>query len=253
MLSDILKPDNPKRKERAQQLLNDCYNFEHEVKNEGEIIDKLNSDLIKVCENLNLKNNYFSPKDLEIETGETKKTKIIVSSFVLGGILGTLGAKIITKTIHNAIVAKLYYAGKIGPAAFVKLVGYPKWYMGFGKFTGGFVGGIAIGVAIDLIVSSVNSSAEKEKSRNAIHSLIGPRKNLKHLVMQTKMVSQYLQACIMTLDAVKTLGEQVIQTTIESLTKNAQQKIEMIQVNNAIDDLNNLDASRNSWTREDYN
>lgn len=180
---DHLFPDNPKRRKRVEQVMNECAEYASTLAD-----NKLKIDATLELINKRAKEAYrligvesISYKEIKLDQEwYVKMLQPIGISAVFG--LTNKGFQLVAKKVAVSFLLK---QGKIGPAALVKLVGLPKWFK-FGTTVGSAIGGAIVAVGIDVAIDAITGSDERNKLQNAIKDLAKPRLELRYGVLKTQ-------------------------------------------------------------------
>lgn len=159
-LSNLLYPDNPKRLHRANELMYDIDNLSRSTSNTKKIIDTKLENLKEKLEAAADKINI--PKDqvnkLTIET-DPESTIVLLIPKTLEFLFAIPIGKF---AYRRAALTYLLKTGKIGKAAFSRLVGFSMSarIVGLLAFTGAAIG---VSVGIELIIGAIEGSNDRDE------------------------------------------------------------------------------------------
>ncbi|MDF9654239.1 hypothetical protein [Bacillus cereus] len=178
---DHLFPDNPKRRKRVEQLMNECTDYasklaDNKIRIDG-ILESINKRTKEAYRLIGVESISYKEIKLDQEW-YVKMLQPIGISAVFG--LTNKGLRLVAKKIAVSFLLK---QGKIGPAALVKLVGFPKWFK-FGTTVGSAIGGAIVAVGIDVAIDAITGNDERDKLQNAIKDLAKPRIELQYGVLK---------------------------------------------------------------------
>lgn len=153
------------------------------------------------------------------------------------------------KALSLAAKSYLLQQGRIGEAAFIKLVGLPKWFK-----VGTVLGGIAAVVLVQGILDSVTGAVQRKNLQDKIKESIDPRFQLKKAELTNDIVINKLTVVTTSISVVlDSLGSDVTKEQIEKIISNSikRNKVELDEIDSLTKTtLANLDKSRGSWTDE---
>ncbi|MDY0854740.1 hypothetical protein SPE26_23095 [Bacillus thuringiensis] len=259
-LDDLFYPDNSNRKKRVEQLMSQCADLTNEIADNKIKIDEL---LQMVSETV--RNEY---KNIGIKNIEYEKINIAPDWYVTLpktislGVFATWATKSMKILADKIFIAYLLKQGRIGEAAFSKLVGLPKWFK-FGGTAGSAVGGLVITVAIEAVIDAIIGANVRDKLQNAIKVLAKPRIEL----LYTKLLSDYAKDV---LTGIKTqielhsetlresgivLDEKQLKALINGVSEKVVETMEKLNKKptrkTALEEFQKKDKFLNAWTIED--
>lgn len=240
-LVDLFYPGNKNREARVNELCSDCSHWQNEVAQQKVELQKLLEEDIPKSITV-IYNHYQRPTELvklALPDGEV----IGEVASVLASIAGIGGAMY---GMNVAWKSWLLKNGRIGEAALIKLLGYPKWF----KFARAGVA-IVVTFAIDSIVSSIVGSIQRDELRKAIRECIEPRKNIYKAYLINKTLINDLSSIETILKINTTLEPSIVENTIKNIIANTQKTIDALTDQEVYRLLAEWDKNRNSWTKED--
>lgn len=245
LFDNLAFPDNANRAQRAAQLAQDCADLVSNIATDKDTITGAlagANDIIQTAYR-SLAQSAVPVKPIDLGESWVSDVADTISPIV--------AAKWATSALDAAARAWLVRQGRIGEAAFADLMGLPKW-MAWGKVGGG----LAAAVAVQALIETVTGAVQRDKLRDAIHSLIQPRIKIKRLAMINAQVLLTLQS---TIAAYKTVtGVKGITFTKAQLDDIAQTLVDEYNVtlasftdDSAAKALAQFDQDRQAWTNED--
>lgn len=243
-MEDLLYPDNPKRESRVHQLSDDISTEVDRLKNYARIIKSLLKALDEKIRSM------YSNIQVNIPTSSIKQVNYhgwVVSAVetIEPFIIYPLAAG----ALELAATSWLLSEGMIGQAALVELVGLPVW-MGLGVAAGAII----IVVGIELVIAGIAGAEKRDKLRDAIHSAIQPRINLKKASLINGSLKNKLKAVKDSCDMMILLGytKEQLDRVQKDISDKFKQDVALITDQTAINYLADLDQQRGSWTNEDH-
>jgi len=239
----IFYPDNDKRQSRVIELYSDCQSIINQLASTQQgIVSTLQSINASYAAIYKGAGNQTLPTVGKIDVGNGVTVDVIqgVSPFVV--------LPVVQSALTKASTSYLLSQGRIGEAALADLVGLPTWFrVGIGA------GGILAVIGVSLVVDAVNGAIEKNKLIDAIHALVPPRLNLETALLTANQLNTSLGNVASVITALQAAGQPVttVQSAVEGLYQQYQQKISSIGPNVAQAVLNQLDQSRQSFTDDD--
>lgn len=243
-MEDLLYPDNSKREKRVNQLTDDIAFLVNELKNDASEIKTLLKELDQVIREM------YAGIQVPIPSSATRKVDYqgwVVD--VIEGIAPFIVLPIVSAALEAAAVSFLLGEGLIGEAALVGLVGLPVWLS-----LGVASGAIIIVIGVELLIAGIAGAEKRDKLRDAIHSAIQPRINLKKASLINDELKEKLQAVRDSCTLMIELGytREQVDGVQKSISEEFKSKVDKISDEVAKKDLEDLDHERGSWTNEDY-
>lgn len=239
-LVDLFYPDNKNRVSRINDLAADCNSFQREITSQKDEFDSL---LITVNDKIKTAFNKFH-KEPKFETVKLPDGTIIGDIFV-----GALSIFESTRAVYGMNLAWktwMLRQGRIGEAALVKIIGYPKF------FKVARVGvAIVVMVGLDAIITAISGAIQRDQLKQGIHDSIQPRRNLLKAREMNKVLLDNLRSTIDVLDALADLPSEIYEATLTKLAAKAETKMAAITDAYIENMLVQRDKSTGSWTNED--
>lgn len=239
-LVDLFYPDNKNRLNRVNDLTADCNGFQREIISQKTEFDQLIEET-----NEKIKEKYKAlHKQANFEKIKLSDGTIIGE--VVGGILSIFASSAVVYSMNIAWKSWMLKEGRIGEAALVKLIGYPRW------FKIARVGAaIVIVLGLDAIVTAISGAAQREELRKAIRGSFDVRKKLYKVLMANKFVLNQLRSINDMLDLFTSLSVKEFEERIDITVAKTQKKIDELTDTYIDKLLNERDRDTNSWTNED--
>lgn len=245
-IDDLLYPDNKNRYARAMQLADDVNSLAADIARKKDEIDAVlkltNKEIDKAYrpflpEGVGTQEVTISPSDIEKVTSVV--SKILTPMFAF---------KYAVKALEKVAVTWLVQSGRIGEAAFTKLVGLPTWFK-----AGKFAGGVGAAVVTELIIGAIEGAAQRATLQEAIHGLIQPRIELQKNLMIADMVHSTVQSVGMAVNSVEGLGlgKEQLDAMVKNLVDKFKVNVEAVTLEAAAAKLAERDRNRKAWTDED--
>ena len=248
-MEDLLYPNNSKREERVYELATDIGTLMNDLSKDADEIKSL-------LEKLNTKmREMYSSIEVDIPDGKFKKFEYegwVVE--VIAGLEILVFFKPVESALKKAAVTSLRAAGRIGEAAFydsLSAIGLDS--LSWIKF-GVEAGALVAVVGVDLIISGIAGDVKKSKLRDAIHSSIKPRIDLKKAALINGKLREKLETVVGICDTMVELGytEEQLDQAQEKVSGDFKEEVSEITEETAKQALAHLDKNRGSWTKEDH-
>jgi hypothetical protein len=241
----ILCPLNEKRAERAKELENDIKLFYFQL---NEYKDRI-EDALRIADAA-FREAYFEAtkqqldtKAINLATIENENWVFQISEFIAPMFFFDLTYK----GLGRAYMSYLLKEGRIGEAAFARIVGLPKW-LKFGRVGGSF----AVAVGIEALIAAVEEGLKKAELQKAIYELIGARIDVKEKESQVRIAEQSIGSVFASYEVLKkskiTLTKEQVTDILNELIKSHEKSAAAVDHRK---ELNELDIGRRSWTEED--
>src|SRR5262245_7635513 len=158
MFENALYPDNPSRAQRAAQLANDCEILASDLGRQKQEID---TAMEEVTEAFRHAFGSIGIPDFQRQQLRVARSWVYDLPAPVAGIVGSV---LFERALEQAFTRYLVSQGRIGEAAFARLVGLPKWFK-VGKFAGSVAGAMIITLAIQLGIDAVDGAVQRSKLR----------------------------------------------------------------------------------------
>lgn len=254
MFEDVLYPDNEERYDRAKQLESDCSTYIYDLAQSKESIE---TSLLNAKAALQNAYKHFANKDIplvptNLAIGENTLTNWMLEIPVLTVSIFT--GKMAAIGLEKASVAWLAKSGRIGEAAFTKLVGLPKWF-NVGKIFGSMAAAAVATVALDVIIGAFTGAERRDNLRNSIRECIQPRFELKKACLINEVVKRTLDTIIISFETMTATLSELPEASLDAIlngliAKNAH-ALDVITDDYVREKLAEFDRARGAWTNED--
>jgi len=245
IFSDILYPDNAKREGRLNELVADANTVFTDA-------HSLEFQITQQLQQLNEKAQSLYGR-IHVPLPPIVNTEITPGYVVyaIESVATVVAFNAVKGGLEKLAVTFLKNEGRIGEAAFVRLVGLPRW-MEVGK-TGGAV---LVAVGLDLAIDGVSGAVKRSNLRSGIHDLIATRLTLKRADLVNTSFLEALKVVNDSMEIMEELGytkEQLDRLLGEKLEERVTNDIEnKINEQYTLDYLRDFDTQRGSWTNEDH-
>lgn len=245
MAANVFFPNNPNREKRAQELTSDIAKFILDLSNNASniktLLQKLDTKVQKMYKDIQVNIPASDTKQIDFHGWTINVFKGFQPMFTI---------PMVSNALEKTGASLQLSQGQTGGSALTNLVGIPQWFMLESKS-----GGTAVPVvAIALGLSALSDVQKRDKLRNAIHSCINPRINLKKATIIIGMLYEKLLVLNDSFDMMTQLGYTKDQLDKIQLNTSTLLESEVTKVtdNTAIQQLASLDQARGSWTNEDH-
>lgn len=242
-LVDLFYPDNKHRLDRLNELAEQCSLYQQEISTQkqdyDELIKTINEDVVKI---------FGSFQKVEMKDVKVPDGSIICQ--VAGGVASIFAGAGAVAAMNVAWKSWMLSQGRIGEAALVKLIGYPRWFR-FARFGGAII----VAFALESIITAIEGAVQRDQLRVGIHDCIQPRVNLFKVYRRNRMLIMNLKVIKNLLEDLQSIGiltpEQIMSVVISRAEKT---KAEMDSITDEIleNELAQIDIDRQSWTKEDH-
>jgi hypothetical protein len=260
-------PDNKFREARLLQLSTDVQSYFNEAKKTYEHFVQLLKEVNKLIANVYKKANLTPPSltDADIFDGKkallkqiTDRTFVAISSIVLD-VIGVAAMGYLAPAITIMLVEANVLAAETAATVLVSVFGLE--LLTVAGLLGGIIGAIVVGGAIIAVTLGINALTEwniRTQLRKKIYAAGQLRIKAKLALDKSKGLLDSLKsvktACEVLIEQLKAndIGsDKVIQSLIKKTVNPDIQAMENITEESIKNELNKLDAGRNSWTKED--
>jgi hypothetical protein len=250
VFQDLLYPDNNNRGNRATELAGDIHAMLYTLHTDKAIID---TRIATANKSIAAAYGVAVPGGVSITAVDISTSAAgDWTAYIADLIIPIVSAKAVSGAIDAAFTTYLAESGRIGEAAFAKIIGLPGW-MSWTSRLGGAAGAAAAFVVIDIVVSSITGAVQRDKLREMLHDQVTPRHQLQKNTMITAQIKDSLNAAIFAFDSVKDVVTD--KASLDTIAKNIVSKhdLHIADITDAVVDtaLKNIDAARSSWTDED--
>lgn len=248
MFDNLFYPDNEKRAIRLTELVSDNSTAVGNISQQQtkyEIAIKDANEAIRQA--YKVVGTPVKFHDIDFDP-ESKTHKILIS--VADVITPMLTYGIANKALTLAARSFLLQQGRIGEAAFIKLVGLPKWFK-----MGTVFGSIAAVVLVQSIIDSVTGAVQRKNLQDKIKESVDPRFQLKKAELTNEITISKLNVVTTSVSVIlDSLGSNVSKEQIAKIIDNSikRNQVELENIDSLTKTtLDALDKSRGSWTNED--
>lgn len=244
MAANPFFPDNPKRERRVQELTSDIVTFASNLTQDATdiqtLLQQLDATVIKMYADIHVNIPATDTKTLDFNGWTINVFQGFQTMFTIPNVANALKTAGASHQLSN---------GQAGGAALANQIGLPSWL----KLGPGTAPAIAV-IGVDLGLGIVSGAVKRDKLRNAIHSCIKPRINLKEATIITGMLYQKLLVFKDSFYMMTQLGYTKDQLDKIQANNSSAFEAEVTKVtdNTAIQQLASLDKGRGSWTNEDH-
>lgn len=241
LFDDVFYPDNDKREARAKELAQDLSVFSEE-----------NAKLAPLIEaGINNLNQKFRDQAKSLKKEAPKMEKIDLGEGVVISVIKAYSPVFMIPASFKAsqvmAIAYLRSTGRIGEAAFARLVGLPPWLK-----VGKIAGGIGFFVAFDMILSSISGAITRDHLQDAISKLVPPRYELKTALNYNELLYSNLKALNDKLELLEQLNlPEKYDITVQKQLQAFEAEAKTITFESVKKELADRDRKRGSWTNED--
>ena len=254
---DWLYPDNDKRRNRANQLMNQCADMLNNIANlkieTDKKLDYVSKSITDVYKTVN------KVPDFEKISLSNSLWVVVIPKVAVTSIFITTSA-LAYKMGERMAVTYLLRSGRIGEAALTKLVGLPSW-LKFGTGAASGVAGALVAVGIEVALDAIIGADTRSKLNTAIKDLAKPRIEFKYVELLSEYMSKGLESTMMEVERVKRKAKKHSYSP-EKLETELKEAIELSielykelnsipTVRDALNDLNKKDNLLNAWRDED--
>ena len=255
MFENLIYPDNERRAGRAAQLANDCETLASELGLQKAELDKAVKEAA----------DAYQKAFKAVGSGDFERHELRVArSWVWEApapILGIVASIVVERALQQAFSRYLLSQGRIGEAAFSKLVGLPKWFR-LGKFAGSFAAAMAVTVVIQLGLDAVDGAIQRSKLQDAIKDLAPPRFSMKRATMINRELISSLNGLVVAytsqekfIQKNKRLTPEEKREALEDFAATSldevKDRLQRINDDAVLSALRTLDSDRDAWTGED--
>lgn len=248
MFDNLFYPDNEKRAVRLTELVSDnstaVGNISQQQTKYEIAINNANEAIRQAYKVVGTPVKFH---DIDF-VPESKTHKILIS--VADVITPMLTYGIANKALSFAAKSYLLQQGRIGEAAFIKLVGLPKWFK-----VGTVFGSITAVVLVQSIIDSVTGAVQRKNLQDKIKESVDPRFQLKKAELTNEITISKLNVVTTSVSVVlSALGPNVSKEQINKIIDNSikRNQVELKNIDSLTKTtLDALDKSRGSWTNED--
>jgi hypothetical protein len=242
-LVDLFYPDNKNRLDRLNELTGQCDLYQQEVttqkQNYDELIKTINENIVKILGPIQ-----------KVEMQDVKAPDGSIICQVAGGVASIFAGAGAVAAMNVAWKSWMLSQGRIGEAALVKLIGYPKW------FRLARVGGaIVVAFALESIITAIEGAVQRDQLRVGIHDCIQPRINVYKAYKRNKELLKNLVAIQYLLEDLQSIGiltPEQIMTAVTARSEKAKAEMDSITDEMIENELVQMDISHKSWTKEDH-
>lgn len=242
-LVDLFYPDNKNRLDRLNELTGQCDLYQQEVttqkQNYDELIKTINENIVKILGPIQ-----------KVEMKDVKAPDGSIICQVVGGVASIFAGAGTVAAMNVAWKSWMLSQGRIGEAALVKLIGYPKW------FRLARVGGaIVVAFALESIITAIEGAVQRDQLRVGIHDCIQPRINVYKAYKRNKELLKNLVAIQYLLEDLQSIGfltPEQIMTVVTARSEKAKAEMDSITDEMIENELAQMDISHKSWTKEDH-
>lgn len=242
-LVDLFYPDNKHRLDRLNELAGQCDVYQQEVttqkQNYDELIKTINENVVKM----------LGPFQ-KVEMKDVKAPDDSIIYRVVGGVASIFAGAGAVAAMNVAWKSWMLSKGRIGEAALVKLIGYPKWFR-FARVGGAIV----VTFALESIITAIEGAVQRDQLRERIHECIQPRINIYKAYKRNEKLLKNLVAIQYLLEDLQSIGSLTPKEIMAVVTARSEKaKAEMDSITDEIieNELAQMDISRKSWTKEDH-